>query len=280
MAYTVVVESAEPGRLRVRMPVVPVLIRAMRSVSGRRWQAGARCWTVPDTAAARAALVRALAGARVCFVGGAGAERCAGAADAAAAVAEEGAPRPRRARRLPAVLSAGEVHRLLAAVESPLHRAALMLVYSAGLRAREVVRLRVEDLDSERGVVRVRGEAGAQGRCTLLSPKALTAVQAALAEDGSRAGRQGWLFPGARQDGPLSARALQKALRAAREQAGIRQPATLRTLRHSFATHLLEAGTDLRLIQELLGHASVRSTEIYTRVGATRLARVRSPLDS
>jgi site-specific recombinase XerD len=184
--------------------------------------------------------------------------------------------RPRKERRLPTVLSRDELQRFLAAIRNPKHRAILAMAYSAGLRVSEVVRLRPEDLDRERGLVRVRGGKSRKDRYTLLSATALALVDAYL--DGSPPGR--WLFPGARPGRHLSARSVQKVTAAARRRAGIAKPVTPHILRHSFATHLLETGTDVRLIQELLGHASVRTTEIYTHVSRRRLRHIRSPLDA
>lgn len=184
-------------------------------------------------------------------------------------------PRPRKEKRLPAVLSRDEVRRLLACVQNPKHKAILMLVYSAGLRVSEVVRLRPEDLAPDRRLLHVRAGKGRKDRYTLLSPIAYAAVQAYL----PLAPRSDWLFPGDRPDRHLHARSVQKVLEAARVRAGITRRATVHTLRHSCATHLLESGTDLRYIQEILGHASPKTTEIYTHVSQRELGRIRSPLD-
>ena len=185
-------------------------------------------------------------------------------------------PRPRREQRLPTVLSQEELRRLLVAVRNPKHRAVLAVAYSSGLRVSEVVRLRVEDLDRDRGLIQVRAGKGRKDRQTLLSRTALALVDRYL--QGART--TGWLFPGARYGRHLSARTVQKVTAAARVRAGITKPVTPHVLRHSFATHLLESGTDLRLIQELLGHANVKTTEVYTHVSRHHLRRVRSPLDS
>lgn len=183
--------------------------------------------------------------------------------------------RPRRERRLPTVLSRDEVRRLLAALGNAKHRAVLAVVYSAGLRVGEVVRLRPEDLDRERGLIHVRRGKGAKDRFTLLADAAWVAIDTYL--EGERPGT--WLFPGARPSRPLSTRSVQKVVERARLAAGIDKPFSVHSLRHSFATHLLEAGTDLRFIQELLGHGSARTTQIYTHVSTRDLRRIRSPLD-
>jgi site-specific recombinase XerD len=137
------------------------------------------------------------------------------------------------------------------------------------------VRVRPEDLDVPRGLLRVREGKGSKDRVTLLSKRALALLGAY-----TEAFRpQGWLFPGERPGRHLTARSVQKVIRACARRAGIAKRVTPHTLRHSFATHLLESGTDLRFIQELLGHASSRTTEIYTHVTSTHLSEIRSPFD-
>lgn len=184
-------------------------------------------------------------------------------------------PRPRRDRKLPAVLDRSETLRLLDATTNPKHRALLMILYSAGLRVGEVVRLRVDDLDPVRRTIRVRAGKGRKDRYTLLSDRAFAAVRAYIAEYGPVS----WLFPGERPSRHLTTRSAQHIVEKARQAAGIDRKVTAHTLRHSFATHLLEAGTDLRYIQELLGHESAKTTQIYTHVSRRDLARIRSPLD-
>lgn len=184
-------------------------------------------------------------------------------------------PRPRREHRLPTVLARNEVRRLYTVVGNPKHRALILLLYSAGLRIGEVVRLRPEDLDEERRLIHIRGGKGRKDRYTLLADTALTAVKR-YQEPGSPGP---WLFPGQRPEKHISTRSVQQVIETARQRAGLKKEVTAHTLRHSFATHLLEAGTDLRFIQELLGHASSRTTEIYTHVSNQMLERIRSPLD-
>ncbi len=185
-------------------------------------------------------------------------------------------PRPRKETRLPAVLSRVEVAAVLAKTRNPKHRAILMLLYSAGLRVSEVVRLRPEDLDSQRGMIRVRQGKGAKDRYTLLAKRAVEAVERYVESYPTGP----WLFPGARADRHLSTRSVQRVVKRAARTAGIRKDVTAHTLRHSFATHLLEGGTNLRVIQELLGHSSARTTQIYTHVARSALEGVRSPLDN
>lgn len=184
-------------------------------------------------------------------------------------------PRPRPGRRLPNVLSRVEVRALIDAPANLKHRALLMLLYSAGLRVSEVVRLRPTDLHPDRGLLLVRGGKGRKDRYTLLSQTALEAVRLYMQEQHPR----GWLFPGQRPDRPISTRTAEHIVENARSAAAIERPVSAHTLRHSFATHLLEAGTDLRYIHELLGHASPSTTEIYTHVSTRELGRIRSPLD-
>jgi integrase/recombinase XerD len=188
----------------------------------------------------------------------------------------EHVPMPRRERSLPRVLSLDEVRRLLDAARGTRTQALLMLLYSSGLRVSEVVKLRPDDLEPSRGLLRVRKGKGAKDRYTLLSDRALHAVERYRAAHRP----ERWLFP-SRSDParPMSARTAQKHVATTARAAGFTKPVTPHMLRHSFATHLLEAGTDIRYIQTLLGHASTRTTEIYTHVSRRDLARIRSPLD-
>jgi site-specific recombinase XerD len=185
-------------------------------------------------------------------------------------------PRPKKEHRLPAVLSQGEVARMLAKARNPKHRALLMLLYSAGLRVGEAVRLRPSDLDSERGLLRVRSGKGRKDRYTLLARRAVDAVSLYLAAFPTD---DEWLFPGARPGRHLTTRSAQRVVTRAAQAAGIAKRVSAHTLRHSFATHLLERGTNLRIIQELLGHQSARTTQVYTHVASSSLQAVRSPLD-
>jgi len=184
--------------------------------------------------------------------------------------------RPRKERKLPAVLSREAVRRLLASVGNTKHIAVLMLVYSAGLRVSEVVNLRPDDLDEERGLIRVRGGKGRKDRYTVLSNVAMQAVKAYQSSYPTGP----WLFPGAEPIRHLTTRTVEKVLETARLKAGIPQHFSVHALRHSFATHLLEAGTDLRYIQELLGHSSSKTTEIYTHVSRKVIGKIVSPLDT
>jgi len=184
-------------------------------------------------------------------------------------------PRLRRASRLPTVLSREEVAAVLAHADSPRDRAILTLTYGAGLRVSEVVRLRPEDLDADRGLLHVRGGKGRKDRCAMLPEAALEAVRAHRAEEVS----SDWVFPGARPGRHLSKRTAQRVFTRARDRAGIRKRTGIHVLRHSFATHLLESGVRLRHIQELLGHASLRTTQVYTHVTHRELAGIRSPVD-
>lgn len=185
-------------------------------------------------------------------------------------------PYPRQKRRHPVVLSAEEVVRLLQAIGNRKHRTVAMVLYGAGLRISEALALQLRDIDSTRMVLTVRHGKGDLDRQVALSSVLLEALRVYW-----RAYRpSSWLFPGRKPDQPLSASAIQRAIKAARLKAGIAKPATPHTLRHSYATHLMEAGTDLRVIQTLLGHRSLRTTAIYTHVATDRVRRTRSPLDA
>jgi integrase/recombinase XerD len=184
-------------------------------------------------------------------------------------------PFPRQPQRLPVVLSGEEVARLLAAVADPKHRLVLTTIYSAGLRVSEVVHLQVGDIDSARMLIRIRQGKGGKDRLAMLSPVLLEELRHYWRSYRPRL----WLFPGSDPSMPLSISAVQRGCQQARRAAGLGKAATPHTLRHSFATHLLENGADLRLIQTLLGHGSVRTTQRYTHVTKERIVATLSPLD-
>lgn len=184
--------------------------------------------------------------------------------------------RPRKDKKLPVVLSKEEVAKIISSVDNIKHRAILMLVYSAGLRVGEVVRLKPEDIDSKRMLIHIKGSKGRKDRYTLLSEKTLEVLRAYW----KKYKPEKWLFGGAREGRYLSIRSVQKIFEQACKRAGIRKEITIHGLRHSFATHLLEGGTDLRYIQELLGHKDSKTTEIYTHVSTQSLGKIKSPLDS
>ena len=187
----------------------------------------------------------------------------------------DGLPRPKKEQKLPSVLNQSEALRILQAIDNVKHRAILLLTYSAGLRVGEVVRLRCEDIDTERMMIHIRQGKQRKDRYTMLSEVALTVLR----EYARRYQPKTWLFPGAGYGRHLHERSVQKVFQRARIKAGITKPVTVHSLRHSFATHLLEAGTDLRYIQELLGHKNSKTTEIYTHVSKRDIGRIRSPLD-
>lgn len=186
-------------------------------------------------------------------------------------------PRPQREKKLPDVLSEAEMRQLFASVDNLKHRTMLMLAYASGLRVSELVRIRIEDIDGQRGLIHIRNAKGKRDRFTVL-PESLRGQLLAYWRE-YRLGRSGWLFPGQRTDQHLAERSIQAVLERSLKRAGIEKPVSMHTLRHSFATHLLEHGVDLRYIQELLGHQSVRTTEIYTHVSNRVLGKIRSPLD-
>ena len=184
-------------------------------------------------------------------------------------------PHAREPRKLPVVLSADEVMRFLEAVSGLKHRAALTTAYAAGLRVSEVVSLKVADIDSSRMVIRVEQGKGAKDRYVMLSPQLLGILRSYWRL--TRPVR--WLFPGRDADHPLHPTVLQGACRSARTAAGLDKRVTMHTLRHSFATHLLESGTDIRIIQALLGHNNLQTTARYTQVATSTIGRTPSPLE-
>jgi len=183
----------------------------------------------------------------------------------------------RKPQKLPVVLSVEEVATLLAAVPGPglKYRAALGISYGAGLRASEVCNLKVKDIDSDRMLIHVDDGKGGRDRKAMLSPSLLDLLREYWRE--SRP--EGWLFPGKPKITPLSPRQLNRAFTSAKHMAGISKPATLHTLRHSFATHLLEANTDVRVIQVLLGHAKLTTTARYTHVATKTIRGTVSPFE-
>jgi integrase/recombinase XerD len=184
-------------------------------------------------------------------------------------------PYARNPRKLPVVLSREEVVRFLEAVPALKSRIALTTAYAAGLRLSEVVALKVCDIDSQRMLIRVERGKGGKQRQVMLSEQLLKILRAYWLRTHPRE----WLFPGRDPRRPITRKMLAAACRAACEAAGLSKHVTVHTLRHSFATHLLESGTDLHIIQVLLGHNHVTTTTLYTHVATTTLARVTSPLD-
>ena len=178
-------------------------------------------------------------------------------------------------RKLPVVLSPEEVARLLEAAPGLKYKAALSVAYGAGLRVSEVVSLKVSDIDSKRMMLRVERGKGGKDRHAMLSPALLE-----LLRDWWRiAHPRGWLFPGQNPVNPMTTRQLTRACHAAAETAEIAKRVSMHTLRHSFATHLLEQNIDIRVIQVLLGHAKLDTTALYTRVATNTIREVMSPLD-
>jgi integrase/recombinase XerD len=187
----------------------------------------------------------------------------------------EHTPFVHKPHKLPVVLSPEEVARLLDAAPSLKYRAALSVAYGAGLRAGEVVSLKVSDVDSARMLIRVEQGKGRKDRYVMLSPHLLALLRAWW-----RVARpQGWLFPGQNRVNPLTTRQLNRACHTAAERARLDKPVSLHTLRHSFATHLLEQNIDIRVIQVLLGHAKLDTTALYTRVATKTIRAVMSPLE-
>jgi integrase/recombinase XerD len=181
----------------------------------------------------------------------------------------------REPRKLPVVLSPEQVARLLDAAPALKYKAALSVAYGAGLRVSEVVALKVGDIDSKRMVIRVEQGKGRKDRYVMLSPHLLELLRAWW----KLARPQGWLFPGRNPVQPMTTRQLNRACHAAADMAEIGKPVSMHTLRHSFATHLLEQNIDIRVIQVLLGHAKLDTTALYTRVATKTIREVMSPLD-
>ena len=185
-------------------------------------------------------------------------------------------PRPRRPQRLPEVLSPEEVAAILEAAPSLKYRAAFMLCYGSGLRTDEVVHLEPRHVDSQRMLIRVERGKGKKDRQVVLSERLLRELRRCW----KTYRPQRYLIEGKRAGQPIAATSIQRAFRAACQKAGILKHVTPRSLRHAFATHLVEAGTRLQAVQALLGHHSLNTTTVYAHLAKTWLAEVKSPLDN
>lgn len=184
-------------------------------------------------------------------------------------------PYQRTGKRLPVILSPLEVRRLLDQIPNIKHRTLLAVGYATGLRVSEVLHLRVSDIDRQRMTVRVEQGKRRKDRYVMLSPKLLEQLQ-----DYTKQYRpESWLFPGGRPGQPLSREVASRVFRRALQRAGLNKPATFHSLRHAFATHLLENGASIRTVQVLLGHRSLTSTQLYTHVSPHYLTQTQSPFD-
>jgi len=183
--------------------------------------------------------------------------------------------RPRREHKLPNVLSMDEVRKILEVIKNIKHRTMLSLIYACGLRRSELINLEIKDIDSQRGFLTIRQSKGNKDRMIPISDQ----IVDMLREYYKLYRPEVWLFEGSTRGESYTASSLEKVLKKSIADAGIKKPVTLHWLRHSYATHLLESGTDLRYIQTLLGHKSSQTTEIYTHVTDTSLQRIHSPYD-
>lgn len=183
--------------------------------------------------------------------------------------------RPKKEKKLPKVLGSNEVVRILNATNNVKHKTELMLAYSCGLRVSEVANMCIKDIDSDRMVVNNKQSKGRKDRQSILSEKMLDQLREYYKEYRP----EYWLFENVNKDGPISMRTLQHVFNDAVKKAGLKKDVTFHSLRHSFATHLLESGVDLRFIQELLGHGSSKTTEIYTHVSIGSIQKIKNPLD-
>ncbi|MEW6508273.1 MAG: site-specific tyrosine recombinase/integron integrase [Bacteroidota bacterium] len=184
-------------------------------------------------------------------------------------------PRPKKNKKLPDILIQEDILKIFSYVNNLKHKTLLMLIYSAGLRVGESVRLKVSDIDGQRKMIHLRGAKGKKDRYTLLSDAALEMLRKYYKEYRPKE----YLFEGQGSRTHLAERSIQNVFHRAVKLAGIKKEISLHGLRHSFATHLLESGVDLRFIQELLGHSSSKTTEIYTHVSKKSLGKIVNPLD-
>ena len=185
-------------------------------------------------------------------------------------------PRPKKKLILPNVLAISQVEKLFSKLENLKHKTMLFLAYSAGLRVSEVVNLKVLDIHSERMVINIKGAKGKKDRTVVLSQGILELLRKYYLAYRPKV----WLFEGQDRDSPYSTRSLQQVFHRAKESAKIHQPVTFHSLRHSYATHLHERGTDIKIIQELLGHNDIKTTLRYTHVSNLTLEKITSPFDN
>jgi len=182
--------------------------------------------------------------------------------------------RPFKEQKLPSVLSVEEIKKIIAQIENLKHKCMILMLYSAGLRISELIHLKVADIDSKRMLIHVKSAKGQKDRMTLLSEKVLIYLRTYFLQYKPKE----YLFEG-QMGGAYATRSVQEIFQRACAKANIKKKASLHTLRHSFATHLLENGTDLRYIQVLLGHSSSKTTEVYTHITRKGMENIKSPLD-
>lgn len=183
--------------------------------------------------------------------------------------------RPRKSKTLPSVLSKAEINQIIQQCNNIKHKCILSLIYSAGLRRSELIHLKISDIHSDRGLIRIEGAKGKKDRFSLLSDTLLILLRSYYKKYRPNI----WLFEGPQPGNQYSSTSISRILKTAVINAGIKRRITPHMLRHSFATHLLEQGTDLRYIQELLGHGSSKTTEIYTHVSKQQIGKIKNPLD-
>lgn len=183
-------------------------------------------------------------------------------------------PRPKKEMKLPSVFSEEEIRKMIEACENLKHRSMLCLAYAGGLRVSEIINMKLKDIDSRRMVICIKQSKGRKDRQVMLSPKLLELLRKYFKQYRPKL----WLFEG-QEGAPYSMRSVQLMLATAKKKAGINRKGSIHALRHSFATHLLESGTDLLSIKALLGHNSLRTTMTYTHVSRKHISKIQSPLD-
>ncbi|MEW6774205.1 MAG: site-specific tyrosine recombinase/integron integrase [Bacteroidota bacterium] len=181
----------------------------------------------------------------------------------------------RTEKKLPVILDVSEIKAMLDSIQNLKHKAILSLIYSAGLRVSEAIEMKVSDIDSKRMLIRVRQAKGKKDRYVMLSEKLLFLLREYYKEYKPKE----YLFEG-QKGSKYSSRSIQSIFRQALKKANVQKKASVHTLRHSFATHLLESGTDIRVIQQLLGHSSIKTTQVYTQISNASISRIKSPLDT
>ncbi|MBK8656922.1 MAG: tyrosine-type recombinase/integrase [Haliscomenobacter sp.] len=255
---TLEIHPQKQGWLRLHLPyaLVPSYLEAVKNIHGRRWDAENKVWELPYTRLTLRFVEQYL-------------KEVVGQEEKVRNII-----RPKRPHKLPHVFSEEELRRLLKAPENLKHRCLLILIYSAGLRLGEALNMRLPDIQFDNRRIFISGGKGKKDRYTLLSEKALGLLKEYL--EVYRPVE--WVFEG-QSGGKYSETSVQKIFTIAKEKSGVNPYGTVHTLRHSFATHLLEKGVDLRYIQGLLGHESSKTTEIYTHITKKGWDKIKSPLD-
>jgi integrase len=265
---SITLQPFDENTLKLSVPYDPPTIEKIKQLPKRRWSKEEKCWFIPNDSAVVDHLVQLFGPERII-------DTTVVAQETKAAV-PEAAPVQRKQAPLPGVYSEEEIGKIIGAVENPKHRLILMIAYGYGLRLSEIRILKPEDISLDRRVLTVRQGKGKKDRILMIDEVFLPALEAYLKNGRGKV----WLFEGPEPGYRLTARTISLIFEHACQKAGVRRHGGIHGLRHSFATHLMEHGTGLRSIQELLGQGSIKTTEIYTHISSAAISKIRSPLSN